>query len=67
MKQTEVDLTEDNEVLEPNHTHYLLLDNGQLSGYLSDGQRAQFVDAATKDGDCKRKNSVSLFLFLRND
>ena len=41
------------EVLEPNHTHYLLLDNGQMFAYLGDGQRAKFVDEATKDGDCK--------------
>lgn len=53
IRQTEANTSIDMEVLEPNHTHYLLLDNGQLFGYLGDGQRAQFVDAATRDEECK--------------
>ncbi|CAF0870280.1 unnamed protein product, partial [Didymodactylos carnosus] len=39
----------DSETLEWNHTHFLLLDDGQLRGYLSDLQRSSFVQAAVDD------------------
>ncbi|CAF1099357.1 unnamed protein product [Didymodactylos carnosus] len=40
---------EDKETLEPHHTHFLLLDDGQLNGYLNDTLRTNFVDEFTKD------------------
>ncbi|CAF0801672.1 unnamed protein product, partial [Didymodactylos carnosus] len=40
---------ENGEMLEWNHTHFLLLDDGQLRGYLSDLQRSSFVQAAVDD------------------
>ncbi|CAF1427263.1 unnamed protein product [Adineta steineri] len=52
IQQTDPNTEEDKEILEPNHTHCLILDNGELNGYLSDGPRAAFVKAATKNGTC---------------
>ncbi len=41
-------MQEDKVAIEPNHTHCILFDGGQLNEYLSDSQRNQFVDEACK-------------------
>ncbi|CAF1475583.1 unnamed protein product, partial [Adineta steineri] len=52
IEQTDPNTEEDKEILEPNHTHCLILDNGELNGHLSDRPRAAFVEEATKNGSC---------------
>ncbi|CAM4890296.1 unnamed protein product [Rotaria socialis] len=41
--------TTDAETIEMHHTYMLLFDDGQLSGYIGDGQRRSFVQEATND------------------
>ncbi|UJR11208.1 hypothetical protein I4U23_015389 [Adineta vaga] len=52
IRQTDPNWQEEADSLELNHTHHLILDNGQLCGHLSDMPRAQFVEQATRDGSC---------------
>ncbi|CAF0983658.1 unnamed protein product [Adineta ricciae] len=52
IRQAESKLEVDSEDLELNHTHYIILDNGQLRGHLSDTPRQKFVSQATQDGSC---------------
>ncbi|CAF0811289.1 unnamed protein product [Didymodactylos carnosus] len=48
-------------MLEWNHTHFLLLDDGQLRGYLSDLQRSSFVQAAVDDRNRDMNFADSVF------
>ena len=62
--QAESNLEVDSEDLELNHTHHIILDNGQLHGHLSDKPREQFVGQATQDGNCKYCKNLSYHLNL---
>jgi hypothetical protein len=49
-KQTLANTNEDNKnMLEVNHTHCILFDNGRMFDYLSDRQRSEFVTLACSD------------------
>ncbi|CAF4145083.1 unnamed protein product [Adineta steineri] len=54
-QQISDDDNDTDETIERNHTHCILFDDGELSGYLNDEQRSALVEHAMEDKDDKHK------------
>ena len=51
--------TPDAETIELHHTHMILFDDGELSGYIGDEQRRLFVEEASNNtNNCEKDTNV---------